>query len=107
MPAERIVMVPLATGQWLALEPDVFRQALAQGSQLAGTVERAAAAAPDEQLLNAGELARALSLPKSCVYEKARTGEFPSVRVGKHVRFRRSAVLAALNRTAPQAVSRA
>lgn len=59
-----------------------------------------------EPLLDAGELAQALNLPKSCVYERARRGDFPSVRVGKHLRFRRSEVLEALGMTAKGAVSR-
>lgn len=64
---------------------------------------RAQPRADSEPLLDAAALSRALNLPKSCVYEKTRTGEFPSVRVGKHVRFRRSHVLAALSATAPEA----
>jgi excisionase family DNA binding protein len=59
-----------------------------------------------EPLLDAGELAQALNLPKSCVYERARRGDFPSVRVGKHLRFRRSEVLEALGTPAKGAVGR-
>ena len=101
------LLVPLPDGRWLALSPEVFREALAAGDAAMGRPAAAPASSGEgEALLNAGELARVLSLPKSCVYEKARSGEFPSVRVGKHLRFRRSAVLAALGSTAAQATGR-
>jgi excisionase family DNA binding protein len=48
------------------------------------------------ELVTAKALAHQLSLPVSCIYEKARARAIPSVRVGKHVRFNRAAVLAAL-----------
>jgi excisionase family DNA binding protein len=99
------VLVPLSDGRWLALEPVAFREALEAGQRvMAPQSGSSSGGSPDEPLLNAGELAKALQLPKSCVYERARTGAFPSVRVGKHVRFRRSAVLEALGATAPQQV---
>lgn len=102
------VLIPLPGIGTLALSGEAYQAALEEGARAIAARPSVQTSAHDpEPLLNAGELARALSLPKSCVYEKARTGEFPSVRVGKHVRFRRSAVLAALNGTAPQAVGRA
>lgn len=50
------------------------------------------AAAPSPALVNADAVASALSLPKSCIYEYAKTGRIPSVRAGKHVRFDLAAV---------------
>lgn len=95
------VLVPLPDGRWLALSREVFEEALTAGAAAMDAGRSPAAPAVEgEPLLDAGELAKSLHLPKSCVYEKARTGAFPSVRVGKHVRFRRSAVLAALRPTA-------
>jgi excisionase family DNA binding protein len=103
------VLVPLPDGRWLALQPDTFREGLAAGDAAMG---RKSGGAPrpgeephpsEEPLMDAAELSRSLNLPKSCVYERARNGDFPSVRVGKHLRFRRSAVLAALGVAAPQA----
>ncbi len=39
------------------------------------------------KLKTAGDVAELLSVPKSWVLERARTGEIPSVRLGKYVRF--------------------
>jgi excisionase family DNA binding protein len=100
------VLLPLADGRWLALAPEVFRDALAAGSALMGAPASPAPVSEAEPLLDAGELAQALNLPKSCVYERARRGDFPSVRVGKHLRFRRSHVLEALRPTAKGAAVR-
>lgn len=101
------VLIPLPGIGTLALSAEAYHAALAEGARLNAAAPGAPqAATDDEPLLDASELARALHLPKSCVYEKAKTREFPSVRVGKHVRFRRSAVLAALGATAPGAAGR-
>jgi excisionase family DNA binding protein len=86
------VLIPLPGVGTLSLTREAFEAAL-----IAGAPAPAVLAAEEERLLDAGELALALSLPKSCIYERSRTGEFPSVRVGKHVRFKRSAVLAAID----------
>lgn len=102
------VLIPLPGIGTLALSAEAYQAALAEGLRLSVSpaASPAATASDGEPLLNAGELARVLNLPKSCVYEKARIGEFPSVRVGKHVRFRRSAVLEAIGPAAPQASGR-
>ena len=105
------VLIPLPGIGTLALSVEAYRAALAEGARLSRAPGEspsiAEAGSPGEPLLDAGELAKALHLPKSCVYEKARTGEFPSVRVGKHVRFRRADVLATLTETARGAISHA
>lgn len=51
------------------------------------------------ELVTARKLALELSLPKSCIYQYAKAGRIPSVRIGKHVRFDSAAVLAALQAT--------
>jgi excisionase family DNA binding protein len=87
------VLVPLPDGRWLALAPDAFRAALEAGAAAMsehGPLRRHEAHQPEE----------------SCVYERARTGQIPSVRFGKHVRFRASQVLEALGAAANQAVGR-
>ena len=102
------VLIPLPGIGTLALSGEAFRAALEAGQQTL-TPQSAPTASPagdSEPLLDAAALARVLNLPKSCVYERARTGAIPSVRVGKHVRFRRVVVLAALGATAPQAGGR-
>jgi excisionase family DNA binding protein len=101
------VLVPLPDGRWLALAPDTFAAGLAAGAAaMTAQSPSGPAKQPDEGLVDAGELAQLLSLPKSCVYEKARASEIPSVRVGKHVRFRPSQVLAALGAAGNQAGGR-
>ena len=101
------VLLALPDGRWLALEPAALQRALAEGAAVMGAP--AALSAPEsanEDLLSAGQMAIVLNLPKSCVYEKARAGELPSIRLGKHVRFNRAAVLKAVGLTDQQAVGR-
>lgn len=97
-----IVLVPLPGIGTLELPRAVFEASL----RPFGTLGAPAAPTQPEPLLDAAELAQALNLPKSCVYERARRGDFPSVRVGKHLRFRRSEVLEALGASAKGAVVR-
>jgi excisionase family DNA binding protein len=49
-----------------------------------------------DSLVSAKDLSQSLSLPISCIYEYAKAGRIPSVRIGRHVRFNQSQVLAAL-----------
>jgi excisionase family DNA binding protein len=86
------VLIPLPGIGTLELPRAVYESAL---RPFAAT---APAAPQPDVILDAGELAKLLTLPKSCVYERAKRGDFPSFRVGKHLRFRRSEVLAALDR---------
>jgi excisionase family DNA binding protein len=54
----------------------------------------------DDRLLTAGEVAELLQVKESWVREHTRLGEIPHVRLGRYVRYRRSEVLAWLNRRA-------
>jgi excisionase family DNA binding protein len=89
-------LIALTVGSELALftQAEVL-EACRRGREFTKPIERHAASAA-EALLDADQLAAILNLPKSCVYERARTGAIPSVRVGKHVRFDRVAVMRAL-----------
>jgi excisionase family DNA binding protein len=49
-----------------------------------------------DDLMTADELARCLKIPKSTVLEYQRRGVLPSIILGKHVRFVRSDVEAAI-----------
>jgi excisionase family DNA binding protein len=103
-----VVLVPLANGQWLALSREAFQEALQVGAGvMAPPSPVMTGGTTDERLVDAAELARVLSLPKSCIYEKARAGAIPCVRTGKSVRFLRSRVLAALGATGPVPSGRA
>ncbi len=44
----------------------------------------------DEPLMTAADAAAVLSVRTSWIYDAARSGELPCVRIGKHVRFLRS-----------------
>ncbi len=47
----------------------------------------------DDRLLDAGELAELLNVPKSWVLQQARGDAIPHVRLGRYVRFQRETVL--------------
>ena len=50
-----------------------------------------------EPLLTPEEVAKLLKLPKTTIYEHARTGALTCVRIGRRVRFRRREIEALLN----------
>lgn len=92
------VLVPLATGQWLALSPEVFAEALQAGRKALAAAGAAGAgeASDTEPLLETEELAAVMKLPPTWIEQKAREGVIPSVQAGRWRRFRRSAVETAL-----------
>ena len=59
------------------------------GDQLRLGVDQANVAL-DEPLMTAPDAAATLSVRTSWIYDAARSGELPCVRIGKHVRFLRS-----------------
>jgi excisionase family DNA binding protein len=50
-----------------------------------------------EPLLTADEVAALLAIRRSTVYELARTGQLPSIKIGRHLRFTRGMLEAALS----------
>jgi excisionase family DNA binding protein len=54
------------------------------------------------RLLDAGEVADRLNVPKSWVLESARSGALPCVRLGRYVRFDRGDVEARRLRPSPE-----
>lgn len=96
MSADR-VLVPLPSGQWLALKPEAFREALEAGSGLIPAP--AATGQSDEPLMDAEELGEVLRLPVTWLEQAARENRIPSIQAGRWRRFRRSAVEAALSRS--------
>lgn len=79
----------------LSLSSEAFAAALAEGSKAIS-----APAEPDEPLLNAAELAKALSLPKTWIESGTRRGELPCIRAGRWIRYNRRACEAALAKKA-------
>jgi len=95
------VLIPLPGIGTLALTREAYEAALLPIAVPAPL----AAVQSQEELISAKVLSGSLSLPISCVYEYAKAGRIPSVRVGRHVRFNRSHVLAALRSTGLGTVS--
>jgi excisionase family DNA binding protein len=89
------VLVPLPDGRWLALAPEVFREALEAGAVAAcvpGSSDGDQASDDGEALLDAEHLAEALSLPVTWIEQAARERRIPSIQAGRWRRFKRSAV---------------
>jgi excisionase family DNA binding protein len=91
------LLVPLPDGQWLALPPDVFNEALEAGAQLMGATRpsaaaTAAASSAAEPLLDAEELSAALHVPVTWIEQAARELRIPSIEFGRWRRFKRSEV---------------
>ncbi len=89
----------------LVLTADEFAVARQRGRELTQPEEVAASPA-SSGLVTAQDLARSLSLAKSAVYEYAKAGRIPSVRIGRHIRFDEIAVRKALRPTGAVSVGR-
>jgi hypothetical protein len=86
------VLIPLPDGRWLALAPDAFRAALAEGSALAEGAKLSAAPAPSAaasapKLMSAEELEAATGVPASWFATQARERRLPFRKLGRYVRF--------------------
>ena len=86
------VLIPLPGVGTLSLSREAYEAALIP----IAAPESAPPAPALDSLVSAKSISAALSLPVSCIYEYAKAGRIPSVRVGRHVRFNQSQVLAAL-----------
>ena len=95
------VLIPLPGLGTLSLTREVYDAALIPNAPIDTRREQGTA----ESLVSAKALSTALSLPVSCIYEYAKAGRIPSVRVGRHVRFNQSQVLAALRAAGTTTVS--
>ena len=89
----------------LVLTDAEFEVARQRGRELTQSAPIAPQASSDG-LVTAQQLATDLNVAVSAVYEHAKSGRIPSVRIGKHVRFDRSAVIAALRPTVKTSASR-
>jgi hypothetical protein len=80
------VIIPLPDGRWLALTPDAFRAALAEGSTLSAAPAPSAAASASK-LISAEELESATGIPASWFATQARERRLPFRKFGRYVRF--------------------
>jgi excisionase family DNA binding protein len=89
------VLIPLPGVGTLALSREAYEAALIPISAPVASLATSSSAT-GESLVSAKVLSASLSLPVSCIYEYAKAGRIPSVRVGRHVRFNHAQVLEAL-----------
>ena len=91
------VLICLPDGRWLALSAGMFREALQSGAELAASPS-VASAVPQRAsaLATADEIGEATHMSRSTVYELAKAGVLPCVRVGRRIRFDRESVMAVL-----------
>ena len=76
------VLICLPDGRWLALSAELFREALKSGAELAAPPVISAVSQPSSVLVTADEIGEATHMSRSTVYELAKAGVLPSVRVG-------------------------
>ncbi len=91
------LLIPLPDGQWLALSPEVFAQALADArSILPGKPDpRPIEAGGAPELFTAQQMQARTGVPASWFLKKAREREIPHQQLGRYVRFDLAALAAA------------
>jgi hypothetical protein len=91
------VFIPLPDGRWLALAPDAFRAALAEGSTCcaAPSTQGAVSTLPVEKLMSADEMEASTGVPASWWMTQARERRIPFRKIGRRVRFALNEVLEA------------
>jgi hypothetical protein len=98
-----LLLVPLSSGEFLALSQDQFTEARELAQRMV-TPSRPQAdhqqAMLDEPLLTAEQMEQRTSIPATWFLEQARKEALPHVRAGKYVRFRFSQVRDACERKA-------
>ncbi len=90
------VLICLPDGRWLALSADLFREALLSGAELAAPSVVSPVPQPSSGLVTADEIGEATHMSRSTVYELAKAGVLPCVRVGRRIRFDRERVMTML-----------
>ena len=91
------VLVPLPDGRSLAMDIEVYREALARGqAMLPASVTSQSDTAVE--VLDADGMAERTNVSASWWLEAARRGDVPHLKLGRYVRFDLAAALAALER---------
>ena len=94
------ILVPLPDGRWLALAPEALRSALdrAEGMGFGPSAAPAQAPVAAEALLDSRAMGERLGVTPEWCEAAAKTGEIPSLRVGRYLRFDPAQVLASLQK---------
>lgn len=90
------VLLCLPDGRWLVLSADLFREALRSGAELAAPPAASAASQAPSALATADEIGEATHMSRATIYELAKAGVLPCVRVGRRIRFDRQKVMTVL-----------
>jgi hypothetical protein len=90
------VIIPFGTDVLVFTETELLEARRRGREFMPQATVPATQAEPPVGLVTAKAIAIEFSLPISCVYEYAKGGRIPSVRVGKHVRFDKRLVRSAL-----------
>ena len=91
------VLVPLPDGRSLAMDIEVYREALARG-QVMLPASVTSQSDTTVEVLDADGMAERTGVPASWWLEAARRGDVPCIRAGKYVRFAFAATIDALER---------
>jgi predicted DNA-binding transcriptional regulator AlpA len=86
-----VLLIPVSTGEYLALTQQQFIEAKALAAQIVGEPDTAPCPAP-ESLLTAKQLQERTGVPASWFLEQARKSAIPHTKLGKYVRFRYSEI---------------
>jgi excisionase family DNA binding protein len=95
--ASKYLLLPYGSA-YLRLTLAEFNTILARGLDDGGIAAPALPLVTPDRLLNSRELAERLGVSADLCEQKAKTGEWPSVRVGRYLRFDPADVLAAVAR---------
>ena len=86
-------MVPLPSGQWLALTAEAFQEGLGAGGQIVPPNGTQGGVATDvEPLLTSEQLESRTGVPASWYEQAVREERVPHHRIGRYVRFRLSEI---------------
>ena len=91
--ADRI-LVPLAGGQWLAIDRVAFVAGLAAGAEMTGAASPSPTSFAAEPLLDADQAAAQMNVTARWLEDSARAGIIPHHKLGRFIRFRVSEVAA-------------
>ena len=90
------VIIPFGPEVLIFTESELAEARRRGRQQFVSQVAASTSQIEETALVDAKRIATEFSLPLTCIYEYAKSGRIPSVRVGRHVRFDKHQVRAAL-----------